>query len=406
MNEEYNDKQTKDKPQADAPEIPNRTGNDEATSGIRQKLRQQHPGFFLRAILDDKQMQQKELAAAIGKTTPFINDILKARRDVNPEIALLLETLLPDAYSAEDWMKMQTAYDLAVLRQKRDLAQRQTDIKQWNKLKAILRLRALKKSMRLGDDIRENTQLILHAMGETTVDDAVDNINRVSGFYRKSEKTHTDPVNLLTWCVMARHHASLANVAGAYGSQHLPNLRKALSNIFFDNSNTIERVGQTMSEFGIRFVYEPRPKALEGVPVDGYSYWSDSYPTIAVTGRINRLDNLAFTIFHELGHIELHLAPNGKDGFIDCDSEVMRKSDKEQQADASARNAIWRGTSMPDAFGNIHSPWAAEATLRHIANQLHIHPAIVAGQFQHWCAERHLLPTPYAVCRDMLVKVR
>ena len=39
---------------------------------------------------------------------------------------------------------------------------------------------------------------------------------------------------------------------------------------------------------------------LEKTPIDGYSFWSNNNPVIALTLRHNRVDNLAFTILHEI----------------------------------------------------------------------------------------------------------
>ena len=43
------------------------------------------------------------------------------------------------------------------------------------------------------------------------------------------------------------------------------------------------------------------------MPVDDYSFWEGNNPTIVITKRIQRIDNPAYVLFHELGHICLHL---------------------------------------------------------------------------------------------------
>ena len=52
-----------------------------------------HPGEVLKCELDERGMSQKELADVIGKATPVINDIIKGKRDINVEIAVLLEAV-------------------------------------------------------------------------------------------------------------------------------------------------------------------------------------------------------------------------------------------------------------------------------------------------------------------------
>lgn len=57
------------------------------------------------------------------------------------------------------------------------------------------------------------------------------------------------------------------------------------------------------------------------MPVDGYSFWEGDNPTIVITKRLNRIDNFAFVLFHELGHICLHLLDekNRNQDFIETD---------------------------------------------------------------------------------------
>lgn len=44
-----------------------------------------HPGIILKDALDNRGMSQKELADAVGKSTPVINDIIKGKRGINAE---------------------------------------------------------------------------------------------------------------------------------------------------------------------------------------------------------------------------------------------------------------------------------------------------------------------------------
>ena len=46
---------------------------------LRKSVTATHPGEILKDILLGHGMSQKELAAAIGKTTPVVNDILSKK---------------------------------------------------------------------------------------------------------------------------------------------------------------------------------------------------------------------------------------------------------------------------------------------------------------------------------------
>ena len=102
-------------------------------------------------------------------------------------------------------------------------------------------------------------------------------------------------------------------------------------------------------------------------------------PTIGLTLRYDRIDNFWFCLMHELAHIALHLG-EGITQFYD-DLDVGGKGDsREEQADELAGDAL-----IPDsewaksAASRLRSPEAAKL----LAEQLGIHPAIVAGRVRH-----------------------
>jgi HTH-type transcriptional regulator/antitoxin HigA len=102
-------------------------------------------------------------------------------------------------------------------------------------------------------------------------------------------------------------------------------------------------------------------------------------PIIGLTVRHDRLDNFWFTLMHELSHVALHYGGDETE-FID-DLDVRPHNDpKEEQADDLAGEALipssaWRKSPA----SRLRSTDAA----LHLAKQLQIHPAIVAGRIRH-----------------------
>ena len=93
-----------------------------------------HPGEVLKCELDERGMSQKELADVIGKATPVINDIIKGKRDINVEIAVLLEAVFENI-KAETWLNLQNQYDLQKIRNQEMIQRLQSSITAWNSLK-------------------------------------------------------------------------------------------------------------------------------------------------------------------------------------------------------------------------------------------------------------------------------
>jgi len=75
------------------------------------KRRPTHPGEMLREdFLPDYELNVSGLAQAIGVSRQSVNELLRERRAVSPEMALRLSRLFGN--SAEFWLNAQRAVDL------------------------------------------------------------------------------------------------------------------------------------------------------------------------------------------------------------------------------------------------------------------------------------------------------
>ena len=79
-------------------------------TGARQ-VRPTHPGEMLREdFLPDYGLSVSDLAAAIGVSRQTVNELIRERRAVSPEMALRLARLFGN--SPEFWLNAQRAVDL------------------------------------------------------------------------------------------------------------------------------------------------------------------------------------------------------------------------------------------------------------------------------------------------------
>jgi addiction module HigA family antidote len=70
-----------------------------------------HPGeILLQEFLEPLALTQAELARALGIPLNRVNELVRGKRGVTPETALLLAGYFKN--SAEFWMNLQTAHDL------------------------------------------------------------------------------------------------------------------------------------------------------------------------------------------------------------------------------------------------------------------------------------------------------
>jgi len=103
---------------------------------------------------------------------------------------------------------------------------------------------------------------------------------------------------------------------------------------------------ELLAERGIALVVE---RHLPGTYLDGAAMLSQSgQPVIALTLRYDRLDNFWFVLFHELGHIFLHLFDGLKFDFFD-EEDGSQTDPIETQADNFALETLIRPTNGTSA---------------------------------------------------------
>ncbi|MEW5420469.1 HigA family addiction module antitoxin [Amorphus sp. 3PC139-8] len=73
-----------------------------------------HPGRLIAADLDALGLSVADGARALGVTRSQLYRVIKGESAVSPEMALRLEAVLGS--TADHWLRMQAAFDLAALR--------------------------------------------------------------------------------------------------------------------------------------------------------------------------------------------------------------------------------------------------------------------------------------------------
>lgn len=124
---------------------------------------------------------------------------------------------------------------------------------------------------------------------------------------------------------------------------------------------------------GIIVIVEP---AMPKTFLDGATIFTDQGPVIGLTLRFDRLDSFWYTLLHELAHACLHA--NKATVFFD-DVEAGVADELEVEADAMASEILVPRTAWQSSpASRLRSKQAAE----HLARQLQISPAIVAGKIR------------------------
>ena len=131
-----------------------------------------------------------------------------------------------------------------------------------------------------------------------------------------------------------------------------------------------------LADKGIALVIEPHFKKTY---LDGAAMLLGETPVVALTLRHDRVDNFWFALIHELVHVSKHLTPEYA-FILDNLDDKTRSSLEEQQADEGARNAL-----IPPKMwmqSDVSITYDQDDAIR-LADDLRIHPAIVAGRVRY-----------------------
>jgi len=332
-----------------------------------------HPGTVIRDEINARNISQKELAHELGVLPTFLNEILKGKRAITADFAILLEKSL--GISADYWMRFQSQYEIDMARLKEKNVRRIELIETWNIIKEYVPVKHLKKSGYLIGTLIEDIIKIKDIYKVETIEDLVKTVaeHRTLSFYRKSEKLEINQTNMLAWSKIAEFESDKI-IVPYFDASKVEQLQKDLNLVFFENSNVKDRTKKLLENYGIKLIYLDK---FDKTPIDGFSFWSGNNPAIALSIRYKRIDNFAFTILHEIGHIELHLKDDFERRFIDFIGS-KDKDTYELQADEYAQKSLisdsqWK--ELLDFYTPLNDDKIIEFSMKH-----NIHPAIILGR--------------------------
>ena len=336
-----------------------------------------HPGVLIKDEIDAREdINQKELAKELGVKASFLNEIIKGKRPLTADYAIILEKIFE--IPADYWMKFQTQFEIDKARIKKKNIEKIKNIEVWDIIKEYVPVKYFKKHKYLTDSLNEDINIILSIYNVRSIDGLISAVaENKFAFYRKSEKLQIDEKNMFAWSSLASFETSRQDVNTFY-LENIGQLCVQLNKVFYNNKDTVNSTKKVLNQYGIKFVTIPK---LEKTPIDGYSFWSENNPAIAITLRHNRIDNFAFTIMHEIGHIAKHLSKNKEVEYIDI-YRAEKESIAEKEADDFAQSKLISPSIWNEIINNL--PLNDRAIIE-LGNRYEINPAILLGRV---CFER------------------
>ncbi len=339
-----------------------------------------HPGKILDEMLNERSLSQRDLASRIDVAHSLLNNILKGSRNINLHIALALESA--GFKTADFWLMQQMNYNLYQARKDEDVIKKKKSISDWNRImnEGLVPLSFFKKQnigINTSDDI-DKVYEIYGVKNYASLKKRVGDFNPT--YFRKSSKFAEDKNNIVAWSLLAKHKASLEEVP-SFSRANESVLLKELKKCFYLKDDVINKTKKILNKYGIKFLILDRPSKT---PADGKSFMSGKNPTIVLSMKYKRLDNFAFTLFHELGHVFEHLTNRKRPEFKDEEFFINKSSNTdlvEFEANAYASNNLINQELWND-FVTFNDEFTDDVILR-FSKENKIHPGIVRGRVCH-----------------------
>lgn len=334
-----------------------------------------HPGLILDKLLTNRGLSQRDLASKIDIAHSLLNNILKGNRNLNINIAIALESA--NFKTANYWLTKQMEYNLELAQKDEEVIKKKKAIKIWNEIENLVPLSYFKK---------QNTKInssddIINIYNIYDVKDFFELKNKIENFsptyFRKSSKFIENKNNVLAWSLLAEHRLKKETVK-EFSRNNEIKLIKELNKCFYKNDNVIDESKLILNRYGIKFLILDRPSQT---PVDGKSFMSKENPAIVLSLKYKRLDNFAFTLFHEIGHIFEHLTNPNKPEYRDAQFFVNSSSNTEIvefEADKYATENLIDIDLFND-FMVMNNEYS-DKTIIKFSNKNKVHPGIVRGR--------------------------
>lgn len=261
------------------------------------------PGTPIKEALKERKVSQKEFAKAIGVSASHLSEILNGGRKISLSFAVATEELL--GISSRMLLDMQLAYDIVGAGLESGLAGNAESDTVLSEIDQIVNVSILLRGHIKGKtSSAEKLKVLKDVYGIEHPKDLGTSFSRLANrCFRKSAKTGLNERMIATWVVKARAEALSGKPAGVFNLSLKEDVCRGTAKILHENTgNTYEKLCSFLSVYGIML---SKVSKLEHASIDGYSFMKDGIPYIVITGRYNRIDNLAFTVMHELGHIFL-----------------------------------------------------------------------------------------------------
>lgn len=331
----------------------------------------EHPGLELEKKINACGMSRKELALRTGVTEKHISTVINGDRGISTNFARKLGYVFP---TAEDWLKLQNAYDQEQLRIKDEQNITEEELAVLKPLHDII------------DYFIEQEYMHNHCGGVTKVMQLrnllnVSNLTSIpkityNAAYRAqlTKSVSVDPYVLFAWQRLCEKKTEWIPWETQLDTEELRASVPDIKSMMFGKINDgIQALQKRLAQCGVAFQVV---KNFRGAPVQGFIKEASNHRIIlCLTIRGKRADSFWFTLFHEIAHI-LHGDYTLR--FVDFESV---SGEQEERANQFARDALL----APEPYRKfVHTKnYMKWSEIEAFASEMKVEPFIVLGRLQN-----------------------
>lgn len=324
------------------------------------------PGDLLREELEARRFTQAELALRTGLSTKHVNQLITGVAPVSPKVAWTLEQVLgvdADLLLALDARYQAHKVRLASIADLENLVP-------WALKFPVPELRRLGY---LGDGGGVALVAQLLAFFGVSNKESFDHVYGVVVGFRRSQNNTVDELATATWLRLAelqvRNH-SLADFDIHRLRRTIPRLLEFTN---YDDDECFLLTRQALADCGVALAFVPD---LSGSRACGATKWLPrGHALLVITDRFKKSDSTWFSLFHELGHVELH--PK-RITIVSLGDEGDDADGYEDEANEYAARLIVPADLVPQ----LETARSLD-DIAAIAGQVPAHFSLVAGQWAH-----------------------
>ena len=288
------------------------------------------PGEYLEEVLDEKGINQAELARRMGRPAQAVNEIIKGDKAITPETSIQLERVL--GVPAYIWMGLESEYRLIKASQiESEKAKKEVTLLPNFPYSDLAKLGLVEKTR----NSLTKVQSLRLFFGVASLFNLA-GVKEYSPAFRQNTSNEINHESLASW-LRAGHIVSEKIQCKKYDREtllsYLPDIRKLTlendPNIFFPQ---LEKLLQLS---GVALVVIPHFKKTH---TTGATFWhNNDKAVIMMSLRGSWADIFWFSLFHELGHVLLH---DRRKTYLENGSSDASLKTQESEADEFAQNTL------------------------------------------------------------------